>query len=184
MRARHYILILLLGSLLLQQQYLSAQEYLDLWRNGKTDNFYLIQQKFNEYFANRDKGRGTGYKQFKRWEYIMAPRVYPSGKLINPARLALDEELRYAARSGRAQSRMPATRRQLDLSGNNGLYPFAHRLFRRYGQGQLYCTSSYQSTNFVYWHAWWRNLENDRSGPNLDVAIRWHTCYSGVRYCR
>lgn len=90
---------------MLQGEWLSAQEYLDLWRNPNTDNFYLIQQKFNEYFAVRDKGRGTGYKQFKRWEEFMAPRVYPSGKLINPAKLALDEELRYQGRTGSNLSR-------------------------------------------------------------------------------
>ncbi len=103
MRARQYILIFLTGCLLLQGEWLSAQEYLDLWRNSNTDNFYLVQQKFNEYFTGRDSGRGTGYKQFKRWEEFMAPRVYPSGKLINPAKLALDEELRYNGRSSTAQ---------------------------------------------------------------------------------
>ncbi len=100
MRTRQYILIFLTGCLLLPGEWLSAQEYPDLWRNPNTDNFYLIQQKANEYFAGRDSGRGSGYKQFKRWEEFMVPRVYPSGKLINPARLALDEELRYQGRTG------------------------------------------------------------------------------------
>ncbi len=100
MRAKQSIFILLTGLMLLQGEWLSAQEYLDRWRRPDTVNFYRIQQKFNEYFTGRDKGRGTGYKQFKRWEEFMAPRVYPSGKLINPAKLALDEELRYQGRSG------------------------------------------------------------------------------------
>jgi len=82
----------------LPARWLAAQEYLDLWHNSKTDNFYLIQKKFNEYFAGRDSGRGTGYKQFKRWEDFMEPRVFPSGKLINPSKLALDAELRYSSR--------------------------------------------------------------------------------------
>jgi len=106
MRARRQTLILFTALFLLQTSSLKAQEYLDLWLHSGTDDFYLIQQKFNEYFANRDKGQGTGYKQFKRWEEFMEPRVYPSGKLINPARLALDEELRYQGRSGPAMQRM------------------------------------------------------------------------------
>ncbi len=106
MKIKQYKLnFLIAGMLLLQGGWLSAQEYLDLWRSPNTDNFYLIQQKANEYFANRDKGQGSGYKQFKRWEYLMAPRVYPSGKLISPAKLALDEELRYQGRAGNILSR-------------------------------------------------------------------------------
>ncbi len=100
MRVSLPILVVLTGSLLLHAKWLSAQEYQDLWRSPDTDNFYRIQKKFNEHFASRDKGRGTGYKQFKRWEDFMEPRVYPSGKLINPAKLALDEELRYQGRTG------------------------------------------------------------------------------------
>ncbi len=95
MRIAQYILIFLIGGLLLQGGWLSAQEYLALWRNPDTVNFYVVQQKFNEYFANRARGQGSGYNQFKRWEEFMEPRVYPSGKLINPAKIALDEELRY-----------------------------------------------------------------------------------------
>jgi len=103
MKAKQLIPIIFTTLFLLPGKCLLAQEYLDLWRGGKTDNFYLIQQKFNEYFANREKGQGTGYKQFKRWEEFMAPRVYPSGKLINPSKLALDEELRYQGRDGIAR---------------------------------------------------------------------------------
>ncbi len=92
MRARKLQLLIFLLALV-RGEWLGAQEYLDLWRKSGTDNFYLVQQKFNEYFAGRDSG--AGYKQFKRWEEFMAPRVYPSGKLINPEKLALDEALRY-----------------------------------------------------------------------------------------
>jgi hypothetical protein len=65
-----------------------SQEYLDMWQDPNQKDFYAIQEKFYEYFENRDKGRGSGYKQFKRWEMFMEPRVYPSGRLINyPARM-------------------------------------------------------------------------------------------------
>ncbi len=45
-----------------------AQEYRRMMDNGN----YPVQQVIDSaeaYFANRDKGRGTGYKPFKRWEY-------------------------------------------------------------------------------------------------------------------
>jgi len=46
-------------------------------------NFYDVQEAFNNYFIDRPKGKGTGWKQFKRWEFFMEQRVYPSGKRLN-----------------------------------------------------------------------------------------------------
>jgi hypothetical protein len=44
-------------------------------------NFYDIQQAFNAYWKDKKPERGKGYKPFRRWEYFMEPRVYPTGKL-------------------------------------------------------------------------------------------------------
>lgn len=44
-------------------------------------NFYDIQKAFNAEWKDKVPGKGQGYKQFKRWENFMAPRVYPTGKL-------------------------------------------------------------------------------------------------------
>ncbi len=46
-------------------------------------NFYEVQKAFNAYFEDKEKGKGTGWKQFKRWEYFMEQRVYPGGERIN-----------------------------------------------------------------------------------------------------
>jgi len=49
-------------------------------------SFYDIQSAFNSYWATRDSSeKGKGWKQFKRWEEFMSPRVYPSGKFFNPS---------------------------------------------------------------------------------------------------
>jgi hypothetical protein len=53
-------------------------------------NFYSIQQAF--YNAHRDKDKLDGeeneedsyYNQFKRWEYLMESRVFPSRQLAQP----------------------------------------------------------------------------------------------------
>ncbi|MBL6962802.1 MAG: PKD domain-containing protein [Bacteroidetes bacterium] len=48
-------------------------------------NFYEIQQYFDTEWnkvANKEDLRG--WKQYKRWEWFMEPRVYPSGVLPNP----------------------------------------------------------------------------------------------------
>ena len=47
-------------------------------------NFYTVQQSFLDHWGNRNIERGLGYKQFKRWEYFMEPRVYPTGNRPSP----------------------------------------------------------------------------------------------------
>jgi len=44
-------------------------------------NFYDIQKAFYSQWKDKTPSKGQGYKQFKRWENFMEPRVYPSGKL-------------------------------------------------------------------------------------------------------
>ncbi|MGH1365445.1 MAG: FlgD immunoglobulin-like domain containing protein [Calditrichia bacterium] len=47
-------------------------------------NFYEIQESFESYWQGREITKGSGWKQFKRWEYFMEPRVYPTGKMPRP----------------------------------------------------------------------------------------------------
>lgn len=43
-------------------------------------NFYATQSAFYKYFAGRDTtAKGTGFKIFKRWEYVNRPRIAPDG---------------------------------------------------------------------------------------------------------
>ena len=44
-------------------------------------NFFDTQNAFYKYFENRPIGKGTGYKQFKRWEYRMERRIFPDGAI-------------------------------------------------------------------------------------------------------
>ena len=48
-------------------------------------NFYEIQAAFYSYWEGRTVEKGKGYKQFKRWEAYMEPRVYPSGNTKLPS---------------------------------------------------------------------------------------------------
>lgn len=47
-------------------------------------NFYDVQESFEAYWEGRDVERSQGWKQFKRWEAFMEPRVYPTGERPNP----------------------------------------------------------------------------------------------------
>lgn len=42
-------------------------------------NFYDIKSSFENYWDGREIEKGKGWKQFKRWEYFIEPRVFPSG---------------------------------------------------------------------------------------------------------
>ncbi len=74
-----------------------SQAWIETWQ--KENNFYTIRDAFNAYckehapdaaekensednkYANEDEGLFPGYVQFKRWEWYMAPRVYPGGNI-------------------------------------------------------------------------------------------------------
>jgi photosystem II stability/assembly factor-like uncharacterized protein len=65
-----------------------GQEYLErLYQAQEGTKFSEIKQLADEYFQNRDRGRGSGYKQYKRWEYLMQDRLGPDGELINYNRM-------------------------------------------------------------------------------------------------
>lgn len=46
-------------------------------------NFFATQRAFNRYWEGREIEKGSGYKPFKRWEYLIGQRVNPEG--VKPA---------------------------------------------------------------------------------------------------
>jgi PKD repeat protein len=47
-------------------------------------NFYDVQRAFNLFWENRPITKGSGWKPFKRWEYMMESRVYSDGTRPRP----------------------------------------------------------------------------------------------------
>ena len=64
----------------------TTASYVDLM-NDPTVNFYDVVEAFNEYWEGKSVEKGKGWKQFKRWEAFMEPRVHPTG--IRPNAQAL-----------------------------------------------------------------------------------------------
>jgi len=64
MKTQIFLFIAIIGGFLNIQ----SQEYLKMIDEG-THAVQEVIDNAEAYFENRDKGRGTGYKQFKRWEY-------------------------------------------------------------------------------------------------------------------
>jgi len=64
------------------------------------DNFYAVQQAFNNYWESHDrKEKGKGWKAFKRWEWYWEQRVSPSGEFPRAMHL-YDEYKKVVERRG------------------------------------------------------------------------------------
>jgi photosystem II stability/assembly factor-like uncharacterized protein len=85
MKARDllFIFLSLLALKISAQASSDSPQYLEMMRDMEHNNFFSIQKEFNNYFNGRDQGRGSGFNQFKRWEFIAEPRFYPSGNMFN-----------------------------------------------------------------------------------------------------
>ena len=70
-----------------------AQETVDIknsWRESVGENFEVVQLRMENYFADKYKGRGSGYKQWKRWEAEMMYQILPDGTIPNLSELYTD----------------------------------------------------------------------------------------------
>ena len=72
--------ILFLLSIVCFFSQVNGQQYLKM-KNDPTVNIFDIQKAANEYFSKVGRGKGTGYKQYKRWEYENRSKAYPEGKI-------------------------------------------------------------------------------------------------------
>ena len=94
---RKHIHIILVVFLVLGFGSLSGQKnsVSDLYLNSGTDDFATIQNTMNQYFEGKSTGQGSGYKQWKRWEYLAERRLTPDGKVANWAARNFDEYKEY-----------------------------------------------------------------------------------------
>jgi len=63
---------------------LFAQNWVEGMQNPEV-NFYQVQADFEAFWSGKEIEKGKGWKQFKRWEAFMEPRVYPDGNRPNPS---------------------------------------------------------------------------------------------------
>ncbi|HRP02747.1 MAG TPA: T9SS type A sorting domain-containing protein [Candidatus Kapabacteria bacterium] len=73
---KHFIIALVLVSFCINPD-LFSQEWLDKAKDP--NNFFSIQKSFYDIWGGKDYQKGTGYKQFKRWEYFWRYRVDKDG---------------------------------------------------------------------------------------------------------
>lgn len=85
----------IIALLLLAFASVHAQTYRAIIEKNAQKSFQEIRKEVETYYAGKDKGRGSGYKQFKRWEYFNARRLDENGRLQNVPKRLLDEFTRY-----------------------------------------------------------------------------------------
>ena len=85
-----YLFLLMLSSALMFSQTKDFSEMI----NAGTFTVREIQDVAEPYFEIRGKGKGTGYKQYKRWEYQALRSMQDNGVLKSP-QFYYDELERY-----------------------------------------------------------------------------------------
>lgn len=94
---KHVLHAILLVALCSLTSFSFGQRYQEMRQAPEKYTFEEIVTEFDRYFENRDKGKGTGYIQFKRWENNHQNYVDDNGYLINMGEHLWKEHLQYEA---------------------------------------------------------------------------------------
>ena len=97
MRLKISALLMAVSTVVLAQQ----PTWLQMW-NDQNTNVYDVVKEFDSAFEGKAMEKGKGWKQFKRWEAFMDPRVYPTGQRPSPT--ALFEACNKCSRLGEARA--------------------------------------------------------------------------------
>ncbi|MFH2096044.1 MAG: PKD domain-containing protein, partial [Bacteroidota bacterium] len=109
-------------------------------KQGTARNFYDVQKAFNQYWEGKTIERGKGWKQFKRWENFMEPRVYPSG--ILPYRLIFEELMKQKDMKSLEGDWIPLGPFDTPLDiGSSG----------RSGSGRINCIEFHPTDQDIFW---------------------------------
>ncbi len=82
--------------------FLTVDAQVPFWQDQIFDanaNFFEIQAAAEKYFEGKEEQRGTGWKQYKRWEWYWGQRVNPDGSFPAPGHI-LEELKKYKAIHG------------------------------------------------------------------------------------
>jgi hypothetical protein len=106
----------------------AQRQYHEIIRENPSKPFHEIVNEVEKYYEHHDKGRGSGYKQFKRWEYFNERRLNERGFLQNYSKRALEEFIDYRddqksleeQNYGCSWEQVPTMAHEVISSGHNG----------------------------------------------------------------
>ncbi|MCF8464709.1 MAG: T9SS type A sorting domain-containing protein [Flavobacteriales bacterium] len=105
-----FILVVMLGSVVRSNAQTQEEDWtIPLWLQNHGLSFNELKEQVEAYYANRDKGRGSGYSHWIRYERQLRDHQLPNGKTANASKIALDEFSRYEATNPFAQDRSSNT---------------------------------------------------------------------------
>lgn len=147
---RRYIFITLTMLLAITWGSLTGQNSAsDLYLNSQNEDFKTVQERMEKYFEGRDKGQGSGYKQWKRWEYLNSRRLSPDGKVINWAAKNWEEYHKYMAENQNSDAG--------DFDANSGYWsnlgPTSFTWGNGYngGIGRINCVAFHPTNSSIFW---------------------------------
>ncbi|MDP1622360.1 MAG: hypothetical protein Q8M08_08465 [Bacteroidales bacterium] len=148
---RKHIYITLMVFLMLSIGSLSGQNSVsDLYLNAGTNDFATIQKNMEQYFDGKDQGQGSGFKQWKRWEYMAERRLTPDGRVANWAVRNWEEYQNYQETHPDTDSGEPT-----DVPNghwtNLGPYGYVWGNGWNGGVGRLNCIAFHPSNTSILW---------------------------------
>lgn len=72
----------------------------DMWHFPSTTNFEQIRQEVETYYEDKDKGKGSAYKKWKRWELSNRSRLDSEGNIVNTNALTSKAQNKYEQQYG------------------------------------------------------------------------------------
>ncbi len=152
---------------------LMGQPYLEIIEKSNTRNFKKIVETVETYYKDKDKGKGTGYKQFKRWEEFNKYRLDANGNIMDVAKANFNEIYEYNLRQSRLGLRTEA------FQGNwlaVGPTSYSNSGGWNGGIGRVNCLAIDPSNSSILYAGTpagglWRSLTNGNSWVSLTDGI-------------
>lgn len=113
-----FALILSIGFSSAQNKADSYPEWVVMMQD-KNANFYDVQEAFNTYWTGKSPDKSSGWKIFKRWEYMMQFKIDDQGYRL-PADHFYNEVMKFKAQKGVASEANWVNLGPIDLPQNTG----------------------------------------------------------------
>jgi PKD repeat protein len=113
-----FVFTLSIGFILAQEKTDSYPEWVEMMQDKKA-NFYDVQKAFNTYWAGKSPSKSSGWKQFKRWEYMMQFKIDEKGYRL-PADHFYNEVMKFKAQKGIASEASWVNLGPINLPENTG----------------------------------------------------------------
>ncbi|MBL0343184.1 MAG: hypothetical protein IPP71_21365 [Bacteroidetes bacterium] len=122
---------------------ISAQEWITSIKS-ENPTFFEIQSAFNNYWEGKIPEKGSGYKQFRRWEWFWKQRVGAAG-VFPPSDILMTEWMKYNDKHG------DATNERNSVAANWSFYGPSSSIGGYRGLGRINCMAFHPTNANTIW---------------------------------